>query len=125
MALPTKPEWSDLKSDAGIAKSPWYKKADAAVGPALDKLEKAKAQWKKAKNSDNAKSYLAALSDLHNAFRKFLNKKDLTAAGALKTRIEGWMTEVEDKHEKLVAKMPELEGKNAKQLEKIFDEFIL
>lgn len=125
MALPTKTEWSDLKSNAGIAKAPWYKKSDAAVGPALEKVEKARDKWKKAKNSDNAKIYLEALTELHEAFQKFLNKKDLSAAGALKDQIEGWVTEVAEKHEKLRAKLPELNEKNKKQLEKVFDDFIL
>lgn len=125
MPLPSREDWSELKSNAGIAKSPWYKKADADVGPALDKMDKAKDKWKKAKTLDNARQYQAALGDLHKAFQKFLHKKDLSAAGDLKAKIEGWVTEVEAKHEKLAEKIAALKEDDKKQLAKILDDFVL
>lgn len=119
MALPTKAQWNALKSNAGIAKSAWWKPADAAVGPALGKLETAKATWKAKKNLDNAGGYMGALAKVHEAFQKFLNKKDLSAAGPLKTQIEGWIREVETKHNHLRGKIPSLKEDNAAELEKI------
>ena len=119
MALPTKSQWNALKSNAGIAKSAWWKPADAAVGPALGKLETAKAAWKGKKDLDNAGAYMGALAKVHEAFQKFLHKKDLSAAGPLKTQIEGWVAEVEDKHEHLRAKIPNLKAAKADELEDI------
>lgn len=75
MPLPSKAQWTNLKNTAGIAQSPWWKSADAAVGPALAKLETAKAAWKSNKNLDNARSYMGALAKVHDAFQKFLAKK--------------------------------------------------
>ena len=119
MALPTKAQWNALKSNAGIAKSAWWKPADAAVGPALGKLETAKAAWKAKKNLDNVGSYMGALAKVHEAFQKFLHKKDLSAAGPLKTQIEGWIKDVETKHNHLRAKVPGLKEENAVEMEKI------
>jgi hypothetical protein len=125
MALPTKTQWATLKNDAGIAKAPWWKPADAAVGPALGKLETAKAAWKAQKNLDNVRNYLGALKSVHDAFTKFLNKKDLSTitATALKTQIEGWMNEVATKHATLQSKVPALKAENKKELEGILDTF--
>jgi len=123
MALPTKAQWIALKSNAGIAKAPWWKLADAAVGPALGKLETAKAAWKGNKNLDNVRNYLGALAKVHEAFEKFLKKKDLSAAGPLKTQIEGWINEVATKHESLKAKLPALKAENKKELEGILETF--
>ena len=119
MAIPTQTQWNGLKSNAGIAKSAWWKPADAAVGPALKKLETAKATWKTKKDLESARSYLGALFDLHTAFEKFLKKKDLSAAGTLKAQIEGWMDEVATKHTSLKAKIPALKAENKKELEDI------
>jgi hypothetical protein len=121
MALPTKNQWNALKSNAGIAKSAWWKPADAAVGPALGKLESAKADWKAKKNLDSARSYMGALAKVHEAFQKFLAKKDLSAAGPLKNQINGWIQEVENKHEQLRAKIPSLKEENTKELEGILE----
>ena len=60
-----------LKSNAGIAGSPWWKPADAAVGPALAKVEAAKAKWKADKVYGNAESYCIALIDLNEGLRSF------------------------------------------------------
>ncbi len=122
MALPTKTQWAALKNNAGIAKSPWWKTADAAVGPALAKLESSKAAYKGAKNLTNAQSYLGALSKLHAAFQKFITKKDLSTAGPLKTQIEGWMNEVATKHTALILKLPKIKENDAAELDKILDE---
>jgi len=121
MALPTKAQWNGLKSNAGIAKSAWWKPADAAVGPALGKLETAKATWKAKKDLDSAGSYMGALAKVHEAFQKFLHKKDLSAAGPLKTQIEGWIKEVETKHDSLRAKIPALKTAKANELEDILN----
>ncbi|EDY16809.1 hypothetical protein CfE428DRAFT_5618 [Chthoniobacter flavus Ellin428] len=123
MAIPTKAQWAGLKSGAGIEKSAWWKPADAAVGPALGKLDTAKAAWKSKKDLDNVRNYLGALSKVHEAFEKFLKKKDLSAAGPLKTQIEGWINEVATKHEKLKAKVPALKAENKKELEDILTTF--
>lgn len=117
--IPTQTQWNGLKSNAGIAKSAWWKPADAAVGPALKKLENAKTTWKAKKDLDSARSYLGALADVHKAFEKFLNKKDLSAAGPLKTQIEGWMDEVATKHTSMKAKIPALKVEDKKELEDI------
>jgi len=121
MPLPTKNQWNTLKSNAGIAKAPWWKPADAAVGPALGKLESAKAEWKSNKNLDNARSYMGALAKVHEAFQKFLAKKDLTAAGPLKNQIQGWIQEVQNKHDQLRGKLPALKDENAKELADILE----
>lgn len=123
MAIPTKTQWTGLKSNAGIAQAPWWKPADAAVGPALGKLETAKAAWKAQKNLDNIRNYLGALAKVHEAFTKFLNKKDLATAGPLKTQIEGWINEVATKHESLKTKVSALKEDNRKELENILDTF--
>ncbi len=125
MALPTKAQWTNLKANAGIAKSPWYKKADAAVGPALAKLEAARNKWKAAKNADNARGYINALDDLNTAFQNFLAKKDLSAAGDLKASIEGWVQEVLDKSEHLRKKLPDLNDKNVKDLLGVLNQITL
>ncbi|HEY3897200.1 MAG TPA: hypothetical protein VGM54_01220 [Chthoniobacter sp.] len=123
MALPTKAQWTTLKNNAGIAKAPWWKPADAAVGPALGKLETAKAAWKANKNLDNVRNYLGALAKVHEAFTKFLNKKDLANLGPLKNQIEGWINEVATKHESLKTKVPALKEVNRQELENILDTF--
>ena len=123
MALPTKAQWTALKNNAGIAKAPWWKLADAAVGPALGKLETAKAAWKSKKDLDNVRSYLGALAKVHEAFNKFLNKKDLSTAGNLKTQIEGWIDEVATKHASLQSKVAGLKVENKKELEDILTTF--
>jgi hypothetical protein len=117
--IPTQTQWNALKSNAGIAKSPWWKAADAAVGPALKKLENAKTTWKAKKDLDSARDYLGALVKVHEAFEKFLKKKDLSAAGNLKGQIEGWMDEVATKHTSMKAKIPALKAENKKELEDI------
>jgi len=116
MALPTQTQWNTLKSNAGIAKSAWWKPADAAVGPALKKLEGAKATWKQKKDRASAGDYIIALKGVHDAFTKFLKKKDLSAAGPLKTQIEGWMNEVATKHSAMQAKLPALDKAKAEEL---------
>jgi hypothetical protein len=121
MPLPTKAQWAALKTNAGIAKSAWWKPADAAVGPALGKLESAKAAWKTKKNRDAAGSYVLALKGVHEAFQKFLKKKDLSAAGALKTQIEGWIKEVETKHASIQSKLPALQKAKDEELLEIID----
>lgn len=123
MAIPTKAQWTALKNNAGIAKAPWWKPADAAVGPALGKLETAKAAWKSKKDLDNVHNYLGALAKVHDAFNKFINKKDLSAAGNLKTQIEGWINEVATKHASLQSKVPALKVEDKKELEDILATF--
>lgn len=125
MAIPTKAQWSTLKTNAGIAKSPWWKPADAAVGPALDKLAGAKAKWKANKDFESALSYLGALAKVHESFDKFLNKKNLAAAGNLAGQITGWQNEVADKHDKLRSKLPALKTAKKEDLDKTIDQFIL
>ena len=85
MAIPTQPMWNALKKNAGISKSPWWKAADAAVGPALGKLDTAKKKWEAKNDYDSAGSYVVALFNVDKAFKKFITKKDLTAAGTFKT----------------------------------------
>ena len=122
MALPTKATWNTLKSNAGIAKAPWYKPADAAVGPALSSLESAKAKWKAKPEYDSAAGYVIALGKLHAAFDKFLDKKDLTAAGPLGKQVAGWMDEVAAKHAKIQGKLPALKAAKADAMAKMLEE---
>jgi hypothetical protein len=127
MAIPKKSDWDTLKRDAGISKAPWWKPADAAVGPALAKLEAAKAAWKANKKLDDARNYIGALSKVHEAFTKFLKKKDLSsvAASNLRTQIGGWMDEVADKHEKMKGKLDNLKTDDAKELDGIMDQIVI
>jgi len=121
MALPTKAQWTVLKNNAGISKAPWWKLADAAVGPALGKLESTKAAWKKEKVYTNAGPYVIALKNVHEAFQKFLYKKDLSAAGPLKAQIEGWIVEVAAKHKKIQAMLPALKEERAVEMIDLID----
>ena len=108
MAIPTQPMWNALKKNAGISKSPWWKAADAAVGPALGKLDTAKTKWEAKNDYDSAGSYVIALFNADKAFKKFITKKDLTTAGTFKTQIEGWMNEVATTHAEMQKKLPAL-----------------
>ena len=125
MPIPTKTQWSTLKSNAGIAKSAWWKPADAAVGPALGKLESAKANWKAKKDFESALGYLGALAKVHESFDKFLDKKNVATAGALAGQITGWQNEVATKHAQLQGKLPALKAAKKEDLEKTIGQFIL
>ena len=124
MPIPTKTQWSALKANAGIAQAPWWKPADAAVGPALGKLESTKAAWKAKKDLESAKAYILALGKVHDAFQKFLNKKNLATAGPLANQIVGWMGEVATKHAQLQGKLPALQTADAKNLVGIMDQIV-
>jgi hypothetical protein len=108
MAIPTQTMWSALKKNAGIAKAPWWKAADAAVGPALGKLETAKKKWEAKNSYETAGSYVVALFDVHKAFGKFITKKDLSTAGTFKAQIEGWINEVATTHADMQKRLPAL-----------------
>ncbi len=84
-------------------------------------MESAKAKWKAKKNLDSAMTYIGALDKLHTAFQKFLNKKDLTAAGPLGNQIAGWMTEVSTKHASLAGKLSSLKTAKDNELVDILE----
>lgn len=101
--------WTKLKDDAGIAKAPWYKKADAAVGPAIAKLEKARARWKGEKSFDTYLGYFNALEALDDAFSKFVKKKDVDSSAEKKDvakEINDWRDEIASKLDRLKTKYP-------------------
>lgn len=105
----TKSYWANLKKDAGIAKSSWYKKADANVGPAITKLEKARAGWKKEKCYETFLKYVSALESLDKSFDKFVDKKDVESTAEKKNivkEIMDWKKEVADKLSNLKKKYP-------------------
>ena len=124
--MPTKNEWAKLKSQAQIASSPWYKRADAAVGPALAKVESARASWASKRDYQKAMEYVAALGKLDEAFDKFLSKKDLgsTAGQQLTAEIQKWKTYVTAKRSELEKKVPDLFKAYNEQFQKALDSII-
>jgi hypothetical protein len=125
-----KKEWKRLKKDADIKSNPWWKKADAAVGSAIDKYQTARGKWHSGKSFDNFMKYMGALEDLDKTFGKFLNKKDLTkntASQDLQSDIEEWRQEITSKRAALEKKYPEekLRKLDAESLNRVIDQFVL
>jgi hypothetical protein len=111
MTIPTSNDWRKLKKAAGIESQPFWKKADANVGPAIDKVDAARAKWKQKKDKETALSYILALEKLDKAFDKFLAKKDVASSDVkqdLAKQIAGWKDEVKDKLKKLQVLLPKL-----------------
>ena len=81
----------------------------------MGKLDTAKTKWEAKNDYDSAGSYVIALFNVDKAFKKFITKKDLSAAGTFKTQIEGWMNEVATTHAEMQKKLPALKEEKDKQ----------
>jgi hypothetical protein len=125
-----KDEWKRLKKDADIKSNPWWKRADAAVGSAIDKYQAARKKWHSGKSLDSFRAYMVALVDLSKSFEKFLAKKDLTkntASQALEKDIETWRMEIRTKLAALQKKYPEdkLRKLDEESMNQIIGQFVL
>jgi hypothetical protein len=125
-----KKEWKRLKKDADIKSNPWWKKADAAVGSAIDKYQTAREKWHSNKSLETFSKYMGALGDLDKTFGKFLDKKDLTkntASKDLQSDIEAWRQEITSKLAALARKYPleKLQELDEASLNRVIDQFVL
>jgi hypothetical protein len=119
----TKAGWETKKKAAGIKSAKWYEKAHADVGGYIAKFQKARANYKAAKNAKTVKEYNSALVDLDKAFGKFLAAKEFKTdlAEQLQKDILQWQIEVQAKSTKL----KKFYAENEKKLEEAGAEQLL
>jgi hypothetical protein len=98
--------WKELKKNAGIKNSSWFKKADAAVGKHLSAVGKARDKFEKGGYLlEDLLKYQSALQDLDKVFDKFMDTKGLDDVdeGELKAKekkelaaeIEDWKEQID------------------------------
>ena len=122
----TKAAWETKKKNAGIKSAKWYEKAHADVGGYIAKFQKARANYKAAKNAKTVREYNSALIDLDKAFGKFLAAKEFKTdlADQLQKDILLWRTEVQEKSTKLKKFFAEHEKElDQAGAEQLYDDF--
>lgn len=125
----TSAKWKQLKGDAGVMKTKWFKLGHVSVGKYIEKLNSARADWNSSKTDEYGKSmnafreYVKALTNLEKALTKFLKSKEFgesDEAAQLQKEIGGWLVEIQQKLGKLAAALPatkkEMEANDAKRL---------
>jgi Mg2+ and Co2+ transporter CorA len=114
----TSAQWKSLKGDAEIKKAKWYQSGHSSVGKYIEKVNKARNDWQASKTDEIGpsaralKKYFMALSDLEKALKKFVSVKEFKEtpeAQKLKTEIDGWLNEIQDKQVKLAKALAEAE----------------
>lgn len=69
--------WKELKKNAGIKKSGWFKKADAGIGGLIEKVNKTRDAFRNSDMVEDLFKYQKALDALAEGFSKFIEKKNL------------------------------------------------
>jgi hypothetical protein len=122
--------WKDLKKDAKIKSSGWFKKADASVGKHIAALNKAREKFESSKMASDLLKYQAALNALADAFDAFSSKKGLddlqdganVKKEALRNQIEGWRRDIAAEKNLInteIAKLQQAAGPNLEKLEQL------
>ena len=122
--------WKDLKKDAKIKSSGWFKKADASVGKHIATLNKAREKFESSKMASDLLKYQAALNALADAFDAFSSKKGLDdlqdganlKKEALRNEIEGWRRDIAAEKNLInteIAKLQQAAGPNLEKLDQI------
>lgn len=97
--------WKDLKKNAGIKNSGWFKKADASVGKHLAAVGKARDKFEKGGYLlEDLLKYQDSLKELDKVFDKFMDTKGLDDVdeGELKAKEKKELaTEIEDWKEQI------------------------
>ena len=124
--------WKNLKKQAGVKSSGWFKKADASVGKHIEALNKAREQFVHTDLTEDLLKYQKALDKLAETFDKFVDKKELDEVdeGDLKKKekqdlaadILAWSKEIADAKADLDEKLKNLllaVGGDLKKLDKL------
>jgi hypothetical protein len=122
--------WKELKKDAKIKSSGWFKKADASVGKHIAALNKAREKFESTKMAGDLLKYQAALDTLAAAFDAFCSKKGLDELqdGAdvkkedLRDQIEDWRSDIAAEKSLLdieIAKLKKAAGPNLEKLDQL------
>jgi hypothetical protein len=122
--------WKDLKKDAKIKSSGWFKKADASVGKHIAALNKARERFENSKMASDLLKYQDTLNALAAAFDAFSSKKGLDdlqdgadiKKEALRNQIEGWRRDIAAEQNVInteIAKLKQLAGPNLEKLDRL------
>ena len=119
--------WKELKKDAKIKSSGWFKKADASVGKHIAALNKAREKFESSKMASDLLKYQAALNTLSVAFDDFSNKKGLdqlqdgadVKKDALRQQIEGWRRDIATEKTLIDTEIQKLKAAAGPNLEKL------
>jgi hypothetical protein len=122
--------WKELKKDAKIKSSGWFKKADASVGKHIAALNKAREKFESSKMASDLLKYQAALNSLATAFDAFSSKKGLdelqdgadVKKEALRDQIEDWRNDIAAERTLInseIQKLQQAAGPNLEKLDQI------
>jgi hypothetical protein len=122
--------WKDLKKDAKIKSSGWFKKADASVGKHIAALNKSREKFESSKMAGDLLKYQAALNALADAFDAFSSKKGLDdlqdgadiKKEALRNQIEDWRRDIAAEKNLInteIAKLKQAAGPNLEKLDEL------